>query len=1135
MKPKAIHQFSVACSSGDGVSSGMFLIQRLLRSAGVESEIYCEGIPPDLTSLVCQRESYVDHPEHILLIHHCIGNVFEGWLKQLESRCFMIFHNITPAEFFAAEDPIQPMLAQGWEQLKRWPSWIEGVIADSRKNLEVVLEYGYDPQVCVDIPLLVDLDKFEQTVSHGEPVCSDADFSLLFVGRLMQHKNQAGLVLMLQHLRQMTGQDVHLTLVGGHEDKAYVESLLSLVRCAGLEGCVRLTGKLSDAELAREFQSADLYVSLSQHEGFGMPLIESMAAGLPVLAYSSPDSNVEHTLGGAGFLLRDDGVESCAAVIAELMGSPRLRAKMLEYSRQHLQSFSLQRLFDQLLSFLERFDIQIDYAELAPEPLAQSGFRIEGPFDSSYSLAIVNRELARALNRRTPGSVALHSTEGPGDFAPNPDFLASDAECRSMHAESLRCQNTSHTLRLLYPPRVKGMKGLRNGISCYGWEESMFPSQYVRSFNQHLQFVTSMSSYVSRTLIDNGVRCPIETVGIGADHILSSSPIADSTPELKAGLVLLHVSSCFPRKGVDCLLESYGHAFSATDQVTLVLKTFPNQHHDIERQLDDWRRGLSSPPDVLLINKDLGEGEIRALYLAADALVAPSRGEGFGLPMAEAMLHDCAVITTAYGGQTDFCTDDTAWLIDYKFARAGSHMGESASVWVEPLPSHLSALLQEFYAHYQAGDFERFSQAKVSAARSLIERQYTWDAVAARLHDFLEADEPELLDPTLKFGIVTSWNSKCGIATYSRLLVEPALSECLVFANDDAELTLVDGPRVKRCWTAGQEDSLERLRDEILLAGLDQVLIQFNFSFFSLSALNDLLNTLFQHNVQVFITFHSTEDVYWGDELKTLRDLCPALEQATRLFVHSVDDLNRLKTLGLVNNTTLFPHGVAVPKTVPSAVGVVPEEMRHYLKGKTVIASYGFLLPHKGIRELIEAFARLTESRDDLYLLLVNACYPVAVSQQEAASCRHLIDSLGLAGSVSIITDYLEDTESLAWLSLADVIVFPYQHTQESSSAAVRWGLATGKPVLCTPLSIFEDVASAVNFLPGTGPLALCAGIQDWLAVAGDNNTSVAQQQWLEQHDWCVLSERLSNQLMALKLNNSSRRDSNESLCRDQP
>jgi len=1121
---RAIHQFSISCSSGDGVTSGMLLIQRLLRAAGVDSEIYCEGVPTEMASQVWRREDYVDHPEHILLVHHCIGNAFEDWLRSLESRCFMVFHNITPADFFAPDDPIQPMLAHGWQQVEQWQSWIEGAVADSRKNLELLLEYGYSPDRCDDIPLLVDLDKFERLPQSCHSVTEASikgEFSLVFVGRLMPHKNQAGLISMLEHLRLMTGQDIHLTLVGGDEDKTYVEGLISQIGEAGLEDCVHLAGKISDSELAREYRGADLYVSLSRHEGFGMPLLEAMAHGLPVLAYSSADSNVANTLDDAGFLLASDDVEQCAAVVAELINAPRLRAAIVERAKQHLASFAPQMLFNRLQAFFARFDVQLADTLFPAEANTEPRFRIEGPFDSSYSLALVNRELARALNRRHPGSVALHATEGPGDFTPDTDFLSGDSECRAMHVLSQETDTATFCLRLLYPPRVTEMCGLDNGMGCYGWEESVFPREYVRSFNQHLQFITGMSSYVTRTLVDNGVRTPITNVGIGADHILAVSPAPQGLPGSKEGMYLLHVSSCFPRKGVDCLLESYGQAFKASDPVTLILKTFPNPHHDIEAQLEVWRAGLCNAPAVLLINEDLSDAAVRALYLAADLLVAPSRGEGFGLPMAEAMLHDCPVITTGYGGQSDFCRPDTAWLIDYRFARAESHMGQTASVWVDPDAEHLASLLREFYEHYECGALDEFTGPRVRAARQLVEEQYSWDAVAERLDETLQRGRAELLDPQLKLGVVTSWNSKCGIATYSRLLLEPALSDSLILANDDAELICEDQNNVVRCWSAGQEDPLERLEEEILTAKLDQVLIQFNFSFFALPALRNLLSSLAQRKIQVFITFHSTADVYWGEELKTLLDICPELKQAARVFVHSVDDLNRLKSFGLVDNVTLFPHGVALPEKSTPSRDVIPEPLRLRLEQSTVIASYGFLLPHKGIRQLIEAFSEQLKADSGLHLLLVNACYPVDVSRDEEVYCRELLKSLGVEDAVTLVSDYLEDRDSLNWLSLADVIVFPYQHTQESSSAAVRWGLATGKPVFCTPLAIFEDVASAVHFFSGVGAEHISEGLSQWL-TGGVNLEILKERQtsWLQQHDWFGLSNRLRDQLIALKLNN---------------
>ena len=113
---------------------------------------------------------------------------------------------------------------------------------------------------------------------------------------------------------------------------------------------------------------------------------------------------------------------------------------------------------------------------------------------------------------------------------------------------------------------------------------------------------------------------------------------------------------------------------------------------------------------------------------------------------------------------------------------------------------------------------------------------------------------------------------------------------------------------------------------------------------------------------------------------------------------------------------------------------------------------------------------------------------------------------------MTLVSDYLEDADSLAWLGMADCIVFPYQHTQESSSAAVRWGLSTGKPVLCTPLDIFEDVAEAVTFLPGTSSEDLAKGLGLFL----QRRPEAKQEQWLRTHAWTTVSARLRNVLTAL-------------------
>ena len=1105
-----IHQFAISVSIGDGISNGMFLTRKLLRQAGVKSDIYCIRPTDDLQGDVFCMDDYLPGSADALLIHHGIGNPVEGWLRDLPERKFMVFHNITPGELFPPEHAIQPMLAHGWEQVESWRHWLTGSIADSTQNLQELLKRGYSTDNTTEIPLLVDLDRIEPTAVKRNDL--PRPFTLLFVGRIMPHKNQLGVVEAFAELLRRSQVPLQLFLVGGFTVMDYKEQIQSRIDELGIGAFVTLTGKVEEQTLNSLYSRSDLFVSLSHHEGFGMPLIEAMAHDLPVLAYDAPSSNVSFTLNGAGLLLNDHHPQVVAATIAQLMENPALRRHLKRRGAERLHEFAYQHLYDRLSAFLARFEISLpQYSFEKRVPQIKADYRIEGPFDSTYSLALVNRELARAL-ADNGHRVGLRATEGPGPIPVDPAFLEANPDCAAMHD---RAERPAHNvLRLMYPPRVSDMAGDFNVVSCYGWEESCLPQAFCHDFNQQAHLVTSMSSWVTRTLVDNGVTAPITTVGLGADHILRAEVDHSALPPMPKvtaeRLKLLHVSSCFPRKGADVLLKAYGQAFSADDAVVLIIKTFPNPHHNIEQEVKDWAATLPSAPAVELIVQDLPDSAIRALYTVADVQVAPSRGEGFGLPLAEAMLHRLPVIVTGQGGQSDFCTPDTAWLIDYRYERARTHLEASASVWFEPSAEHLASLMAEFHDAWTKGKLQAFSAKRVDAAEALIRERFTWSSVAkASAEAVHDAQLQPLLKKAPRLGSVTSWNSACGIATYSTKLLEPAFGQdCHVFANDDAVLTFADQQHVERCWTAGPTDTLERLRTAVEQSGVDTLLIQFNFSFFGIKPFAMFLDWAHERGIRTLVVFHSTADVMHGDELKTLKDMRESLAGCARLLVHSVSDLNRLKDFGLADNLLMFPHGVI--DTLPPAPG--PRQRAAKLDGKTIIASYGFLLPHKGMPELIEAFAMLAQKDPKLHLLLVNAQYPVPASAELADTCRQRIAQSDLSGRVTLITDFLPDEESLAWLGMADAIVFPYQHTQESSSAAVRWGLSTGRPVFCTPLSIFEDVSDAVTFLPGTDSESLSRGIRAEL----DASPRAKQQIWLKNHGWGSVSARLRNVLQAI-------------------
>ena len=115
--------------------------------------------------------------------------------------------------------------------------------------------------------------------------------------------------------------------------------------------------------------------------------------------------------------------------------------------------------------------------------------------------------------------MSLRSTEGPGDFDPDPTFMAQNPDLVEMSvAGGAPPPATAVSSRLLYPPRVDDMSPGLNLLHLYGWEEGELPAHWVADFNQYLHGITTMSRFVSKVLIDNGVTVPQVVAGVGVDH-----------------------------------------------------------------------------------------------------------------------------------------------------------------------------------------------------------------------------------------------------------------------------------------------------------------------------------------------------------------------------------------------------------------------------------------------------------------------------------------------------------------------------------------------------------------------------------------------------------------------------------------
>lgn len=916
---------------------------------------------------------------------------------------------------------------------------------------------------------------------------------------------------------------------------------------------VVITGHVSDADLLELYRGCRLFVFPSFYEGFGLPPLEAMACGSP--AIGSNVTSIPEVIGDPAYTFDPRNTADLSELMGRLLTDETEWAKARNHAISHAASFTwdsvaasaveafrvaaaARKLPARSTSYpsakalithvASRVDLtlwsQSDIEQLAcclvaaedeliasnANAIAAQGrtWRVEGaPFDSTYSLALVNRETARAM-AELGWQVELQNGEGAENSPVNPEFLAANPDLVPMHRRAAeRGRDGSYgTSRLNYPPRVADMTGQIKALHHYAWEETGYPQNWIDDFNSHLTMMTTLATHIEKIMIDNGVCVPLVTSGCGVDHWERIQPDGDFRVAARS-FRFLHVSSCFPRKGVDALLSAYGKAFSIDDDVSLVIKTFDNPHNDLRAQLKALQEQNARYPHVVLIFGDISDAQLKALYSQCHVMVGPSFAEGYGLPFAEAMLTGIPVITTNWGGQLDFCNDGNSWLVDYRFERASSHLGVWSSAWARV---DVESLVQAMRDARTTSPARRAAMA--ARGREQLLARHKWTDVARRL-SAAAATLPAQLPRDPHIGWISTWHSKCGIATYSQHLVEAMPGKVTVFAPEK-EATLAGPDRSLRLWR--QSKSLSQLGRILSSAAADDVdvfVIQFNFGFFNHA---DLANFIYQakdRGKKVIITLHATYKINLAPfENFQLDYIAPALAACDRILVHSISDLNNLKALGLVENVALFPHGVLRRHDTPA-----PRITRR----EATIATYGFALPHKGLTEVVDAVRLLRERGRKVRLKMVNAEYPAPESISLVAHLKEKIANHGLGAHVEMHNQFLSDEDSLALLTDADLVVFPYQHTEESASGAVRYGMAVERPVAVTPLPIFDDLHGATFRLPGTSPTDLANGIAsalDALATATPELARIEEnaERWREQHDYQVVGRRLFNICKAL-------------------
>lgn len=681
--------------------------------------------------------------------------------------------------------------------------------------------------------------------------------------------------------------------------------------------------------------------------------------------------------------------------------------------------------------------------------------RIEGPYYGHYSLARVNVQLAKALAGMAGVEVSIGATQAENwhrDAQAEADLLRAGVT----YSDPRSTDQPDVVLRHTWPIEHSHLKG-RINLRLFPWEETRIPYDLVDAFNANCDGLLAPSRFVARVMEHSGVSCPVLVLP-NAVAITSQQ----SHPPLPSQVArFLHISSCFPRKGVDVLIRCFAQRFAGDPSALLTIKTFANPHNTVARDIEALSLKLGSAmPSIRLIESDYSDEQMLRLIDDHHFMVMPSRGEGFGLPVLEAHLRGKPAIIPRSTALAERFIDGCDLEIASRPCVAESHVASLGSLWYEPDANSLTDQLGVAHAMITQGGDDYTKRA------SRLETAYfeNWPDVAA---DFMAAAQSMLDRPAVRTSdasprrlvVISSFNQLCGIATYTRhLLADMDLSpykDVVVLAPQVAvDEQLPPHPdlsrlNVLRCWQ-NWADINSQIAQVYEPRDGDDIIIQHHTGFFSPACLDRLLEMVAPWRINACVTLHSVLDDDFSIIHGTYQDLVAKWAGRFRFLVHSVRELSRLGH----DDVVLFPHPIEAHR---GFADLRPQNGAH------ILASFGFLRPHKGYPELIEAWPMVLSQLPDARLLILSSLHPAPDSREEEQKCRALIEEMGLGDRITMHTAFLDETNIQAILSYVDGVIFPYGDNNEGASGAMRLAMSSHAAIAASHIPLFDEFKSAIT------------------------------------------------------------------------
>ncbi len=335
-----INQWVPAAHRGDAIGDSARRVRDLLREAGHRSELFAMTMDDELRDDVRSFGEPAAREGDLTIFHYALPSPMTEEFGRLPHGRILQYHNVTPAEFFAPYDPALFRLAVlGRQELATLAGRVDLALGDSEYNRRELEELGFGNTGVMPIAVNTARLTAADPVPALDDILDDGLVNFLFVGRMAPNKRIEDHIKLAEHYKRYVDAYYRFIFVGRFDA---VPRYYAMIRALLVEYDVPperflFVGPVPDAELAAYYRSASVYISLSEHEGFCVPLVEAMAMEVPVLAYAA--GAVPDTLAGAGVQFSPKDLESAAELLGMLAFDEAVRDPILDGQRRRLAAF----------------------------------------------------------------------------------------------------------------------------------------------------------------------------------------------------------------------------------------------------------------------------------------------------------------------------------------------------------------------------------------------------------------------------------------------------------------------------------------------------------------------------------------------------------------------------------------------------------------------------------------------------------------------------------------------------------------------------------------------------------------------------------------------------------------------------